>query len=186
MNYAHHQPKPTWECLLPKCTSKPKDNEGTFCKGRCGSRRPTTVSVRIPLPQPEPELKQDESAPEGLVPVQVPLREPEPATNETTPDESGLDEQVPDEDIGRTAVVPPRCGLSAYLTPTKKKRKSRGEPTTYRKQGNCRVCKAKTTYTCSVCAGELARCGVSVPDQWLCHTEKGKTCVSVHMQVAHP
>jgi hypothetical protein len=76
----------------------------------------------------------------------------------------------------------PRSGVYAHLTPTKKRRKSKGVYTKHREQGNCRVCKRRTTYICSVCEDDPA----NGPEPWLCHTERGNMCFSNHMQRVHP
>ena len=76
----------------------------------------------------------------------------------------------------------PRCGVSAHLTPTKrKKRKKDGTITPYTLQGRCKVCRDKTTFICSMCKD----INNSADDTWLCWTNKGKMCFSQHMQVFH-
>ena len=46
----------------------------------------------------------------------------------------------------------PRCGISLHVTPTKEKRKKRdGTKTQYLLQGECNLCRKKTTHMCSDC-----------------------------------
>ena len=78
----------------------------------------------------------------------------------------------------------PRAGVHAHLTPTKLKRKRKdGTLTNQCKQGYCGVCKRKTKYNCSQCIDE------SQHDEekliWLCHTDTGRDCFTLHMQITH-
>jgi hypothetical protein len=75
-----------------------------------------------------------------------------------------------------------RSGVCAHLTPTKKRRTSKGVISTHREQGNCRICKSRTTHICSVCEDDAAK----GPEPWLCDTKKGKLCFSQHMESFHP
>jgi chromosome segregation ATPase len=72
------------------------------------------------------------------------------------------------------------CGIGAHLTPSKRKRKNRnGQETKYTLQGNCRVCKMKTTMICSVCEDENK-------EYWLCNKRnEGKECFPKHFQEFH-
>jgi Transposase IS4 len=76
----------------------------------------------------------------------------------------------------------PRCGISAHLTPTNRKRKTRGGTRlSYSLQGRCRECSSKTTYCCSICKDDP-----DIDDAgWLCMTRKGKTCFPDHLQRIH-
>ena len=68
-----------------------------------------------------------------------------------------------------------RSGLGIHITPTKRKRKGKN----YLLQGNCKVCKKKTTNICSSCK-ELA------PDKetWICNTRR-RDCFAVHLAECH-
>jgi Transposase IS4 len=76
----------------------------------------------------------------------------------------------------------PRCGLSAHLTPTKRKKHLRdGTETSYSLQGRCRVCAAKTIFQCSLCKDDP-----DIDDEgWLCTTKKGKACFPSHIGMEH-
>ena len=87
----------------------------------------------------------------------------------------------PHPTLARTTGIP-RSGVDAHLTPTKRKRKSRGEDTYYLQQGDCRVCKHRTTNICSLCRDD-AKSGNNEP--WLCHTKKGSLCFATHMERIH-
>ena len=60
-----------------------------------------------------------------------------------------------------------RSGISAHLTPTKKKRKSKdGSSSACMLQGRCTVCHMKTTQVCSECQDE--NCDEnSKPEPWI-------------------
>ena len=67
-------------------------------------------------------------------------------------------------------------GIGIHLTPTKKKRKHKGELTKYLEQHWCKLCNGKrfkSTYVCSLC-GET-----------LCHTKSGRMCFSQHVEKSH-
>jgi hypothetical protein len=76
----------------------------------------------------------------------------------------------------------PRCGLSAHLTPTKRKKHTiDGTETSYSLQGRCRICQSKTIYQCSLCQDDP-----DINDEgWLCTTKKGKTCFPSHLATEH-
>lgn len=188
------------------CVEKPKDNTRTFCRSGCGSRRPTvTVAVKVPEPEPEPvpeptqveqEPQPDESEERGVNETegsvsddvdreeeddeeqeQVEERAQEPAVGDVVQEQvkDAVEEQVPYEVIGQ------RTTMYIRLTPTKKRRKMNGETTKHKQQGKCRICKAKTTYICSLCRDEGR-----APEPWLCHFETPRQCYSVHLLEAHP
>ena len=75
----------------------------------------------------------------------------------------------------------PRSGIGLYLTPTKRKRMSKGEPTNYMLQGLCRMCKKKTTYMCSVChySPDIT------DDGWICHSQHHRDCFARHVDQKH-
>ena len=77
-----------------------------------------------------------------------------------------------------------RSGVSAHLTPTKKRRKTRdGNFTNHAKQGYCDECGRKTKWNCSKCMDEKEP--HMEKDIWLCHTETGRTCFADHMAKTH-
>jgi hypothetical protein len=79
--------------------------------------------------------------------------------------------------IGEDGLV--RSGLSAHLTPTKRRKlDSDGNPTNHHWQGKCNVCKKKSTQMCSVCGDN----GKTV---YICGTRKGQVCFAEHMQHTH-
>ena len=66
-------------------------------------------------------------------------------------------------------------GIGIHLTPTKKRRKQKGEVTKYLQQDWCPECrKFKSTYVCSVCR------------KTVCHTKTGRLCFSQHVEKYHP
>ena len=71
---------------------------------------------------------------------------------------------------------PPRSGVSAHLTPTKRKRKG----TNHVLQSKCRICRKKTTYICSQCADKTG-CHIAI-----CHSKTNRTCFLQHLQKKHP
>lgn len=73
---------------------------------------------------------------------------------------------------------------SPHLTPTKKRRRNRnGNITDKTLQGNCRVCKKSTTWTCNLCKAQ----DPGGPEPWCCHTKnRGRTCWREHCQQKHP
>jgi hypothetical protein len=76
----------------------------------------------------------------------------------------------------------PRSGIDLHITPTTKKRKNRhGDVVSGKKQGRCVVCSAKTSFLCSQCRDDHPEenCG------WVCHTQKGQLCFSMHAYNAH-
>lgn len=76
----------------------------------------------------------------------------------------------------------PRAGISAHLTPTKrKKRTAMGQITSFSLQGRCRVCKSLTTFICSLCEDERSQ----IDTIWLCHTKNGKLCFPTHLESCH-
>ena len=77
-----------------------------------------------------------------------------------------------------------RAGVSAHLTPTKKKRKRRdGSVTNHLKQGYCDECGKKTKYNCSECYDKSLEEGTA--EKWLCHTDTGRNCFLNHMNKCH-
>ena len=73
----------------------------------------------------------------------------------------------------------PRSGLSAHLTPTKRRKVDpAGNQTKHHWQGRCNVCKLKSTQLCSVCSDN----GKTV---YICGTRKGQICFAEHMQSKH-
>ena len=73
----------------------------------------------------------------------------------------------------------PRSGLSAHLTPNKRRKLDReGNPTSHHWQGKCNVCKKKSTLLCSVCSD-------NEKTVYICGTRKGKICFAEHMKSAH-
>ncbi|KAI2492446.1 Transposase IS4 [Fragilaria crotonensis] len=76
----------------------------------------------------------------------------------------------------------PRAGVSAHLTPTKRKKRTvNGDILPYSLQGRCRVCKCLTTFMCSLCEDSL-ECTTTT---WICHTKKGKLCFPTHLEMSH-
>ena len=75
----------------------------------------------------------------------------------------------------------PRAGVSAHLTPTKRKKRTvNGDILPYSLQGRCRVCKCLTTFMCSICEDSL-ECTTRT---WICHTKKGKLCFPTHLELS--
>jgi hypothetical protein len=76
----------------------------------------------------------------------------------------------------------PRCGLSAHLTPTKRKRRDiEGNELSYSLQGRCRICQKKTTFQCSWCVDDP-----EINDEgWICMTKNGKFCFPIHLRRSH-
>jgi hypothetical protein len=163
------------------------------------------VAQEYPPEQEEEEKDALDDDDEEEAPVQVESDEPVPVDDTVVveqvvpePVRDAVQEQVvrdavPDQIVVRAAAVPeqvtgvPRRGAFPHLTPTKKKRMSKGQTTTFRQQGNCRTCNKKTTYHCSLCLEERAGCvGTMPPAPWFCHYEKPRQCFSVHMLEAHP
>ena len=64
----------------------------------------------------------------------------------------------------------PRAGVSHHLSPTKTKQ--RRKPT-FSAQRQCKICKMKTTTTCSSC------------QMYVCNSKSGRTCFARHMAEAH-
>jgi hypothetical protein len=77
----------------------------------------------------------------------------------------------------------PRAGVSAHLTPTKRKKQTvNGDIVLpFRLQGRCRVCKCLLTFMCSLCEDSLECTTTS----WICHTKKGKLCFPTHLEMCH-
>ena len=76
----------------------------------------------------------------------------------------------------------PRCGMSAHLTPTKRRRSDReGNVLPYSLQGRCRICQKKTTFQCSWCVDDP-----HIDDEgWICMTKNGKFCFPIHLRRVH-
>ena len=80
----------------------------------------------------------------------------------------------------------PRCGIAAHLTPTKlKRRKKDGALTPYTLQGNCMVCKKKTTWTCSQCIDDDIDGRWESKQPWLCSSSSGRVCFGTHLTEVH-
>jgi hypothetical protein len=173
------------------CVEKPKDNTRTFCRSGCGSRRPTvTVAVKVPEPEPEPEPvpeptqveqepQPDESEEEGVAESEGSVSDDVDREEEDDEEQEQVEERAQESAVGD--VIGQRTTMYIRLTPTKKRRKMNGETTKHKQQGKCRICKAKTTYICSLCRDEGR-----APEPWLCHFETPRQCYSVHLLEAHP
>lgn len=76
-----------------------------------------------------------------------------------------------------------RSGQGIYLTPAKRKRKTKdGKETAHRAQGRCRSCEIKSTVVCSACLQE----GVPENQAHYCPPgTKHKECFANHMQLEH-
>ena len=75
-----------------------------------------------------------------------------------------------------------RCGVSVHLTPTKRKRHNRyGNETSYLLQGQCMICKRKTSHVCNECEHDPEW----VRGAWLCHTKTGRSCFAQHIDLTH-
>jgi hypothetical protein len=80
----------------------------------------------------------------------------------------------------------PRGGVHSHITPTKRKRKVRGQVSTYLAQGRCTQCSKKTTSCCSDCVDEMEIVGENRPKSaWICTTKDGKLCYANHMHQCH-
>ena len=76
----------------------------------------------------------------------------------------------------------PRCGITLYVTPTKKRRKKRDmTETQYLLQGECKVCWKKTTRVCSDCANIDA----VKNEMWVCHLKTNRSCFAQHVHSTH-
>jgi hypothetical protein len=76
----------------------------------------------------------------------------------------------------------PRAREGAHLTPTRRKRKDQhGNITNQSFQGHCRVCKAKTTFQCSVCKDDPD----IIDEGWICHTKTDRMCFPIHLDKCH-
>jgi hypothetical protein len=78
----------------------------------------------------------------------------------------------------------PRSGISAHLTPTKRKRKNEdGKTLPYAIFGNCAECKrCKSRVLCSVCSDD----GGILCKTFLCKSSTGRPCFQSHVQSKHP
>jgi hypothetical protein len=109
------------------------------------------------------------------------------ALNENKRDGSSLRERwIHHEEgaVGGVSMDRPRRGISAHLTPTKRKRKGKvGEPLPYSLFNNCRECKrSKLRYICSVCNDtDGLICKV-----FLCHSSTGRSCLEQHVSATDP
>ena len=78
--------------------------------------------------------------------------------------------------------------IATHLTPTtERKRKKNGELTNYTLQGNCRICRKKTSYVCSAC--EIQRKdnpNIRRQKPWFCHKKHRRSCFSQHLEKMHP
>ena len=80
----------------------------------------------------------------------------------------------------------PRGGVYSHITPTKKKRKVKGEVSKYLRQGRCTQCSKKTTSCCSDCVDAMEIVDESSPKSaWICTTKDGKLCYANHMRACH-
>jgi hypothetical protein len=80
----------------------------------------------------------------------------------------------------------PRGGVHSHITPTKKKRKVRGQVTSYLVQGWCTQCVKKTTSGCSDCVDAMESLDENRPKSaWICTTKDGKLCFANHMRQYH-
>jgi hypothetical protein len=78
-----------------------------------------------------------------------------------------------------------RSGISAHLTPTKRKRRTKaGANTMYMKQGRCHVCRMKTTQVCSECQDTNID-DIMAPEIWICKPTTFRTCFATHMAECH-
>ena len=76
----------------------------------------------------------------------------------------------------------PRSGVSAHLTPTKKRRLTlAGKLTNHLKQGRCRMCSKKSQYTCSLCLDMHD----DTKEVFLCHSKTGRACFAEHIENVH-
>jgi hypothetical protein len=91
----------------------------------------------------------------------------------------GVAARSPDA-VGRDGL--PKSGIGVYLTPTKKKRKSRnGTPTNQLAQSRCKICLVKTSHVCNGCL-EMD------PDEkyvFICHSRSGRDCFAKHKALDH-
>ena len=78
----------------------------------------------------------------------------------------------------------PRSGVSAHLTPTKKRRRTlAGKLTNHLKQGRCRMCSKKSQYTCSLCLDLDMH--DDTKEVFLCHSKTGRACFAEHIENVH-
>jgi Transposase IS4 len=78
----------------------------------------------------------------------------------------------------RTINGQPRSGVLTHLTPSKRRKNSKGEQTTFRYQGRCKECQKKTTWQCS-------DCGDNEKMVYLCSTKNGQRCFLDHLNRNH-
>lgn len=72
-------------------------------------------------------------------------------------------------------------GIRPHLTPTIRKRKSKGMFTNSALQGRCKVCEnnEKSKYVCPACRGSHGA------EYWLCHSDTGRDCWIHHFNCVH-
>lgn len=90
----------------------------------------------------------------------------------------GLRSPNDDEINNSTAMITPRAGVGAHLTPTKLRITSKPN---HSRQGLCRVCKAKTTMCCSECQDDPN----IIDEGWICYTKNKKNCFAKHLAEVH-
>jgi hypothetical protein len=75
-----------------------------------------------------------------------------------------------------------RCGVGIHCRPTKKMRATRsGELTKSRLQGNCKICRKKSSHGCSDCKDN----NMSGIDCWICHPQTKRDCFKIHLEKNH-
>jgi hypothetical protein len=76
-----------------------------------------------------------------------------------------------------------RSGIDTHITPTRSKRRPRdGSISNKSLQGQCIVCKRKTTSLCSTCVDD-PEC---THKGWICHTNTLRQCFTTHVTNVHP
>ena len=76
----------------------------------------------------------------------------------------------------------PRYGIALHVTPTKKRRKKRDRTETqYLLQGECKVCRKKTTHVCLDCADT----GAIKNEMWVCHLKTNRSYFAHHVHSTH-
>lgn len=80
-----------------------------------------------------------------------------------------------------------RSGISAHITPTKRKRKTKdGQNTRFMLQGRCVVCGMKTTQVCSECQdADAAEGDIVAHEPWICKPTTFRSCFATHMKDTH-
>ena len=93
------------------------------------------------------------------------------------------DDYVDDENLlfGRINGAP-RCVVGPHATPTKNRRKNMdGTETQYLLQGECKVCRKKTTHVCL----DYADTDAVKNEMWVCHLKTNHSSFAQNVHITH-